>query len=53
MKKTFWFVFNEDGEIISKEFETEKEAEQAMNEKHYDDGETAAYVDGIELEENN
>lgn len=53
MKKMYWFVFNQNGEIISKEYETEKEAENAMENGGYDDGEVPEYVDGLELEENN
>ena len=53
MTKMYWFIFNHNGEIISKEYETEKEAESALKNGSYDDGEVPAYIDGLELEENN
>lgn len=53
MKKLYWFIFNSSGEIISKEFETEEAAQNALKNGYYDEGETPEYVDGLELEENN
>lgn len=49
MKKMYWFIFNQCGEIISKEYETEKEAENAMKNGSYDVDEVPGYVDGLEL----
>ena len=45
MKKMYWFIFNESGEIISKEFDTEQEAENAMKNGDYDADEIPEYVD--------
>jgi hypothetical protein len=52
MKKMYWFIFNSNGEIISKEYGSEKAAENALANHEYDDGESPDYIDGLELEEN-
>ena len=49
-KKEYWFIFNSNGTIISKEYETEEEAKKALSDGLYDDGESPEYIDGIELD---
>ena len=48
----YWFIFNAEGEIISKEFLTEHEAEEAMKNGNYDKDEIASFVDGITTNDN-
>jgi hypothetical protein len=46
---TIWYIFNDQAEIISHPFDSEKQAIDAMNNGEYESGETPAFVDGFDF----